>query len=47
MPTHLKPGDPAPDFEALSWDERTLGLSDFVGRSHLVLFFYVRDNTPG
>lgn len=47
MPTHLKPGDRAPDFSVQSWDGRTVGLSDSLGRRSLVLFFYVRDNTPG
>lgn len=47
MPTHLKPGDKAPAVSAPSWDGSTVELSGFAGRSNVVLFFYVRDNTSG
>ena len=46
MATHLKPGDPAPDFEAPGTDGKLLRLTDFRGRK-LVLYFYPMDDTPG
>jgi peroxiredoxin Q/BCP len=47
VPTHLQPGDRAPDFTAPSSGGTTVGLSDFAGKKNVVLFFYVRDNTSG
>lgn len=46
MATHLKVGDPAPDFTGITETGDTVSLSDFRGKK-LVLFFYPRDNTPG
>jgi peroxiredoxin Q/BCP len=51
MSVDLKPGDPAPDFEALALGGEygageTVRLSDFAGK-HLVLYFYPKDDTPG
>lgn len=46
MPTHLKVGDPAPDFSALSTDGTRISLGDFRGRK-LILYFYPMDDTPG
>ena len=43
--THLKPGDPAPDFSAPDQNGNTLTLGDFKGQK-LVLFFYPHDMTP-
>lgn len=43
----LKEGDPAPPFSAQDQSGRTLQLSDFKGRSHVVLYFYPKDDTPG
>ena len=37
---------PAPDFEALTTDGRTVRLADFRGRT-LVLYFFPRAFTPG
>lgn len=45
MSTHLKAGDQAPDFSAVTADGRRIGLADFRGRK-LVLYFYPRDDTP-
>ena len=45
MATHLKAGDPAPDFSAPGTDGQMLSLSDFCGQK-LVLFFYPRDDSP-
>lgn len=42
----LKAGDPAPDFSNPDADMNVVELSQFKG-STLVLFFYVRDDTPG
>ncbi|MDT3708001.1 MAG: peroxiredoxin [Thiobacillus sp.] len=42
----LKAGDPAPDFSNPDADMNIVELSGFRGRD-LVLFFYVRDDTPG
>ncbi len=45
MTTHLKAGDPAPDFSAPGRDGRRLSLADFHGQK-LVMFFYPRDDFP-
>lgn len=42
----LKPGDPAPDFEAKTQSGKNVRLSDLRGRN-VVLYFYPRDDTPG
>ncbi len=42
----LKAGDPAPDFSNPDADMNIVELSQFRGKL-LVLFFYVRDDTPG
>jgi len=42
----LKPGDPAPDFSNPDADMNIVELSQFRGKI-LVLYFYVRDDTPG
>ena len=46
MPTPLKPGDKAPDFEALTTDGHKVSLADYRGKK-LILYFYPRDDTPG
>ena len=46
MATHLKAGDPAPDFSALATDGSTIRLADFRGKK-LVMYFYPMDDTPG
>ena len=46
MSTHLKPGDPAPDFEAATTDGHKVSLGDYRGKK-LILYFYPRDDTPG
>jgi peroxiredoxin Q/BCP len=43
----LKPGDSAPDFELPDADMEIVRLSDYRNEQNLVLYFYVRDNTPG
>lgn len=42
----LKPGERAPDFSNPDADMNIVELSQFRGRT-LVLYFYVRDDTPG
>jgi len=43
----LRPGDPAPDFELSDENGVTVRLTDFKGKSPVVLMFYPGDNTPG
>lgn len=43
--THLKKGDPAPNFSGLDQDGNTISLADYKGKK-LVIYFYPRDNTP-
>lgn len=45
--TQLNIGDKAPDFEAETDKEEKIRLSEFKGKSHVVLYFYPKDNTPG
>jgi peroxiredoxin Q/BCP len=42
----LPVGTPAPDFTLPSTDGQALTLSALAGRKHVVLVFYVGDNTP-
>jgi peroxiredoxin Q/BCP len=39
-------GDPAPDFELPSSTGETVRLTDFRGKSEVVLFFYPKANSP-
>lgn len=41
----LKPGDPAPPFDATSSDGRRMRLEDFRGKKNVVLYFYPKDFT--
>ena len=43
----LKPGDRAPDFTLLSDKNEQVSLSDFLGKSDVILYFYPKDNTSG
>src|SRR5262245_26548606 len=45
--TMLRPGDAAPDFELNDENGTAVRLSDFMGKSPVVLMFYPADNTPG
>jgi peroxiredoxin Q/BCP len=40
-------GDLAPDFRLVNQDGKTIALSDFKGKSIVVLFFYPKDRSPG
>jgi peroxiredoxin Q/BCP len=42
----LQPGDPAPEFTAITQDGTTISMAELRGR-HVVLYFYPRDDTPG
>ncbi len=46
MSKTLKPGDLAPEFEALDDQSRKIKLSDFRGKK-VILYFYPKDNTSG
>ncbi|MBK6742026.1 MAG: peroxiredoxin [Hydrogenophilales bacterium] len=43
----ITPGDRAPDFELPDADMALVSLAQFRSKQHVVLYFYVRDNTPG
>ena len=43
----VKEGETAPDFSLESHASRIIRLHDFVGKKNIVLYFYIRDNTPG
>jgi thioredoxin-dependent peroxiredoxin len=43
----LKPGDKAPDFELPDADMAIVRLVDYRNQRNVVLYFYVRDDTPG
>ncbi len=45
--THLKVGDPAPNFTLPGTDGKTYTLSDFKGKKNVVLAFYVLAFTGG
>jgi peroxiredoxin Q/BCP len=43
----LKEGDKAPDFKAVSNEEKETTLKDYKGKNRIVLYFYPKDDTPG
>ncbi len=43
----LKTGDTAPDFALSGSNGKTVKLSDYRGKNHVVLIFYPADQTPG
>jgi len=43
----LKAGDKAPDFSNPDADMNLISRSQFKGKKNLVLYFYMRDDTPG
>lgn len=43
----LLPGQNAPVFTLPDADMQAVKLSSFLGKKHIVLYFYPRDNTPG
>ena len=47
MSTKLKIGDIIPNFEAPATSGLHFKLSDYKGKSNIVLYFYPKDSTPG
>ncbi len=47
MSTKLNIGDAVPDFEAPATSDLNFKLSDYKGKSNLVIYFYPKDSTPG
>jgi peroxiredoxin Q/BCP len=45
--TMINVGDPAPDFTLPAHDGSEVRLSDYRGKTPVVLFYYPRANTPG
>ncbi len=45
--THLRVGDPAPDFTLMDTERKQVKLSDFRGKKNVVLAFYVLAFTGG
>lgn len=45
--SHLRAGQPAPDFELPDHDGNAVRLSQFRGVSPVVIFFYPKDDTSG
>ena len=43
----LNKNQKAPDFSALNQDNELVNLSDYNGKSNVVLYFYPKDDTPG
>jgi peroxiredoxin Q/BCP len=43
----VKVGDKAPLFEALTDTGQKISLSDHIGKTEIVLYFYPKDETPG
>ncbi len=43
----MKIGDSAPDFELESHTGEKIKLSSYFGKKKIILFFYVKDDTPG
>jgi peroxiredoxin Q/BCP len=43
----VKEGETAPDFALETHDGRIINLHDFLGKKNIVLYFYIKDNTPG
>ncbi|GAB4272283.1 MAG: peroxiredoxin [Methylomicrobium sp.] len=37
----------APDFQSLNQYDQPVGLSDYLGKKNVVLYFYPKDDTPG
>lgn len=43
----LRPGQSAPEFTLPDADMEMVSLADYRGRSHVVLYFYPKDDSPG
>ena len=40
-------GDKAPLFDLETHEGKRISLSQFLGKKHVVVFFYPKDDTPG
>lgn len=40
-------GEKAPDFNLPGTGDKTYTLDDYIGKQHIVLYFYPKDDTPG
>ncbi len=47
MSKELKIGEAVPDFSAPATSGLSFKLSDYKGKSHVVIYFYPKDSTPG
>jgi len=47
MSKNLVIGEAVPDFSAPATSELNFKLSDYKGKSNLVIYFYPKDSTPG
>lgn len=43
----LSTGDKAPSFSLQNQDKQSISLADYLGKKHLVVYFYPKDETPG
>ncbi|MDH5360997.1 MAG: peroxiredoxin [Gammaproteobacteria bacterium] len=43
----LQPQQPAPAFNTVDQDDRSIKLEDFMGNKNVVLYFYPKDDTTG
>jgi len=43
----ISPGDRAPEFTGTLAGGQKLHLRDFLGRRHVILYFFPKDFTPG
>lgn len=43
----LQVGDKAPDFEAITDEQKTVRLSEILKEKEVILYFYPKDETPG
>ena len=47
MAAEVQVGKPAPAFSSIDQGGRSVKLSDYLGKSKVVLYFYPKDDTPG
>ena len=45
--SQVKAGHPVPNFTAAATSGTTFQLSDYTGKSNIVIYFYPKDSTPG
>lgn len=47
LAVNLEVNQKAPDFQSLNQYDQPVGLSDYLGKKNVVLYFYPKDDTPG